>query len=87
MSLLYKILYFFHKVKYKRKTITDYYNEDGMPIKCKFCDSTELEDEVEERLDYTASRYAVVCTQCHAEVGYWAYGYFNPMYMEDMEEQ
>lgn len=55
--------------EYYQKQIDDgYIQEDGYPLKCQFCDSTNLDWKcnLEEK--------EVKCHDCGKLVGYWAYG-------------
>ena len=54
-----------------------YIGNDGYPLKCVFCDSTDLNH---ERL-YENNQYVVeidvTCNNCKKGTGNWAYGYWR----------
>lgn len=67
----------------------DCYAENGAPVKCWKCGSTEQREEVRSTLDVLhghgpVCEYEVFCAECGTGIGYWAYGSFDPGYMRDM---
>lgn len=69
--------------EYIESKINDGYlsKHDLEPIKCEYCDSKNLEDTgfiVEELGTHVTTEYKKVCKDCGKEVGYWAYGYWQP---------
>ena len=54
--------------------ITDCYAEDGEPIKCFSCGSTELEDKVEDVVQGTVCEKTRVCKICNTRLSSWDYG-------------
>lgn len=49
-------------------------SEDGEPLKCFKCESTELEDANIDRIEYGILEYDMRCKGCKTIVGHWAYG-------------
>lgn len=69
--------------EYINQQIEDGYldGKDGEPIRCHFCDSTNLEDLdhiVEELGTHVVTEYKKKCLDCEEIVGEWAYGYWYP---------
>lgn len=64
----------FHQ--YMRKRIADgYIANDGTPLKCESCDSTEFERVNEDQMGYgMVVGYELRCKQCRGIAGHWAYG-------------
>lgn len=70
---------------FKTDTIDEYYNhlikakyikENGEPIKCLKCGSTNLKDKGMYHEEYYVVEYDRVCEDCGEIVGHWAYGYW-----------
>jgi len=58
-----------------------YYQKDGSPKRCPYCGSKALWEEATEVLNIvTVLEARYVCGHCEREVGYWAYGAFDPKY-------
>lgn len=68
---------------WKRLFINRYYTEEGMPIKCEYCDDTVIYEETMAIDGGYVSEFSCICTGCKEEIGYWAYGYYNPNYREN----
>lgn len=64
----------------------EYYKEDGQPIKCFSCGSTNIEEKIVSSINYTACEVRYDCGDCGEDVGYWAYGYFDPQYAKYFAE-
>ena len=67
--------------------VDDYYDKDSMPIKCWKCCCDELNEVGKDYINGIQSEVSFVCVKCETEVGYWAYGYFNPDYKMDLIKQ
>lgn len=66
------------RIKWKIKH--GYIEPDGTPIKCIYCDSTELEDFNECYIDgygSTLTEYSVRCKECGKTVSTWCCGYWD----------
>lgn len=56
--------------QYIKQQIEDgYIKENGFPLKCLFCNSSDLnfKNKYQEEVEVT-------CNKCGKEIGYWAYG-------------
>ncbi len=51
-----------------------YIDGTGKPLKCLFCDSSNLKDTNYIKSNYGIEEYDVVCKDCGKVVGHWAYG-------------
>lgn len=66
--------------------MSEYYREDGCPVKCIVCQSTKLKDKITDTLDgHLIMEYAIHCEDCGSMVGYWAHGWFDPFFNPDFE--
>ena len=62
------------------ENIDEFYEEDGKPVKCPNCISSSLSFITKETIDGTISQCEIKCALCNKELGYWAYGYYNPLH-------
>lgn len=67
------------------------YREDGSPIKCWKCGSTEQKEVVRAFVDVFQGQgptceMEVFCAECGEGIAYWAYGSFDPGYICDADE-
>lgn len=53
-----------------------YITEEGKPLKCGHCESTELKTEYFYE-DHTIMEYEVTCGVCKGKVGLWSYGHWQ----------
>lgn len=63
-------------------TIELYYTEEGRPKVCPFCGSLKLETVDHSYMEHILMEYGVRCVECGQYVGYWAHGYFDPIYID-----
>lgn len=67
-------------------TKSDYYTPEGEPIKCIHCEGTALKESVVDTIDgHTVCEFDVICESCKEIIAYWAFGFYDPMYMPDEE--
>lgn len=59
------------------------YREDGHPIFCPECGSSDLQNDVKSWDRGFVYEYVVICGNCKEHVAYWAYGSYDPAYYED----
>lgn len=57
-----------------------YFADDGHPRRCLFCDCTDVREKTTAMVGWTAAEIEARCHHCKAQVGYWAYGYWDPSY-------
>ena len=62
---------------------SEYYNKDNCPIKCFKCESTDIENIIMSRDEAYVYEALLNCKSCEQELGYFAYGYYDPKYMEN----
>lgn len=67
--------------------MSECYTEDGQPIKCPGCGHETINEEVVSMVDAyqgqgPVSEAKYICGNCKEVVGYWAYGHFDPAYMD-----
>jgi len=62
------------------------YRRDGSPAKCPKCGSGDLSEQVKAVDGGQASEVLVVCVACSTEVGFYAYGAWDPNFYGDMHE-
>jgi hypothetical protein len=55
-----------------------YVADDGEPIKCYKCGSKNIKTIPKEYINYIVCEESAVCKNCGTQVGYWAYGYWQP---------
>lgn len=67
------------KVIFRRFIIRSYYDKDGYPKKCPYCDSDSISSKVKDVVSGIACEEEYYCLQCKNSVAYWAYGYFQPI--------
>jgi hypothetical protein len=65
-----------------RMFINRYYDEDGAPKRCPHCGCTVIYEETKEIIQGHVAEFRCECCACDEEIGYWAYGSYNPMYKE-----
>ena len=65
--------------------ISDYFKDDGTPVKCYICGSSELRERVVDVIDGVACEIDVSCAHGHS-VGYWAYGSWDPGVIENAQQ-
>ena len=59
-----------------------YYDQDFRPVRCSYCESTNLKEKVTDRMDWITLETSTYCQDCGALVGEWAHGYYNPEFIE-----
>jgi len=64
----------------------EYYTEEGEPIRCVFCESIRIDYRTKEIVANVVAELQYFCCDCNEEVGYWAYGYFDPKYKQDYHQ-
>ena len=69
----------FVKFLLRRFIIHRYYERDGYPIRCPYCDSSNVRAVTKDTIDYHVCEEEYFCMRCKNSVAYWAYGYFGPM--------
>lgn len=62
------------------------YADDGSPIKCPECGHTEFTEKMRDFIDFGVGAGPVTeieyfCGSCGESVAYWAYGSFDPAYL------
>lgn len=62
---------------------TEFYDDDGAPIKCKHCRSTSIEEKATDAIDLIETERDCVCSGCGALIGAWAYGVYDSHFMEN----
>lgn len=63
-------------------SVSDYYSEDGKPIKCWKCNSINIKDFIVDIIDnQIVLEFECVCTDCNERVGYNFHGYYDPCFM------
>ena len=65
----------------------DCYAADGTPIKCPECGHTEFNEKMRDFIDFgvgagPATEVEYFCGACDVSVAYWAYGSFDPAYLD-----
>lgn len=63
----------------KTKIDKGYIKEGGEPLKCDYCDSTDLHTQVTDVTAGHVCEKIVSCKLCFKEIGHWAYGNWEPM--------
>lgn len=53
------------------------YAEDGEPLQCFSCGSTDLTDKVEDVVQGVVCEKTRVCKTCNKRLSSWAYGYWE----------
>lgn len=61
--------------------MNEYYKDDGTPLRCRHCLSDNLISVTKCEINGTICEFAVDCNHCGKNVGYWAYGYYDPSYL------
>lgn len=62
------------------------YRKDGSPAKCRKCGSADLSEQVKAIDGGQASEVLVVCIACGTEVGFYAYGAWDPNFCRELDE-
>jgi len=57
-----------------------YYRKDHSPKYCCYCGSKDISYITKETIANVEAEFSCVCVECDKEIGYWAYGYYNPIY-------
>lgn len=66
----------------------DYFNiQTGEPLKCSECGSNFLLDRIVSTDGGIPSEVHTICGECETDVGYFAYGSYDPAYMMDFAEE
>ena len=69
--------------------LSDHYYEDGSPKKCWKCGCEEIKSidrdwiAVLDNGTGPITEYESRCAACNELLGYWAYGYFDPAFMQN----
>ena len=63
------------------------YADDGSPIKCPECGHAEFTEKMRDFIDFgvgagPATEIEYFCGSCGESVAYWAYGGFDPAYLD-----
>jgi DNA-directed RNA polymerase subunit RPC12/RpoP len=63
------------------------YADDGSPIKCPECGHAEFTEKMRDFIDFgvgagPATEIEYFCGACGESVAYWAYGSFDPAYLD-----
>ncbi len=63
------------------------YTADGTPIKCPECGHAEFNEKMRDFIDFgvgagPATEVEYFCGACDVSVAYWAYGSFDPAYLD-----
>lgn len=64
-----------------------YFNDDCSPKCCTNCAATEFSQTIKEQVEGSVCEYSIMCDKCGTELGYWAYGNFNPDYVKRYVEE
>ena len=67
-----------------KSTLHEYFNEDYSPKKCPNCKSTEFVETVKEQIEGIVCEYYITCKDCGTDLGYWAYGGFDPNFWREV---
>jgi hypothetical protein len=57
--------------------IFNFQNKYHEPIKCQYCGSKNLYDEITDYMDYTLMEYDRICGQCDKILGTWVTGHWS----------
>lgn len=57
-----------------------YYSDDGEPLKCFHCRSTQMENVNKAYVESIVCQYKIICSDCKKDIGYWSTGNFDPSY-------
>lgn len=60
--------------------MSNFYKNDGTPIRCYVCGGDWLEDEIPEHSEHGIMEYSVKCIWCGHTLAYWSYGHFDPYF-------
>ena len=69
--------------------LSDYYREDASPIKCWKCGCEKIKSidrdwiAVLDNGTGPTTEYESRCAACNELLGYWAYGYFDPSFVQN----
>lgn len=61
-----------------------YYNRQGQPVRCPICEGTDIFEASRDDIDGLVSEFACICGSCECEIGYWAYGHYDPSYRKSI---
>jgi hypothetical protein len=69
--------------------MSDYYTEEGCPIKCMACGHDVIRERVIAMVDFyngmgPPCEIEYVCEACGTVAGYWLYGVYDPGFMGDV---
>lgn len=59
-----------------------YYNEEGKPLVCPFCDCGKIDEHIVGLINNDVCEIDYKCSKCGKRVGFWAYGSYDPDYMD-----
>lgn len=54
-----------------------YYENDGFPLRCKKCNTTNINTKIIDSIDRRPTEILYFCNNCEKELAYWAYGSFS----------
>ena len=57
-----------------------YYNNEGMPIKCEYCDNNTMKYYVFDTIYGVASEEEIICKECLSTIGWKSYGNYDQDY-------
>lgn len=59
----------------------DHYNGDSSPHTCRYCKWKDFTEVVKDTIDqHIVCEKLIICSRCKQDVGYWAYGNYDPCY-------
>jgi hypothetical protein len=78
MNLILKTIQF-KTIESEMKFLFDngYVNEDGRPLKCVYCNETEIGRRNEQYMEHGLCEFEAYCKKCNESIGYWSYGYWQ----------
>lgn len=85
--LIIRALLILHGVRYQQlRRHTDHYTWSNAPMSCYRCGSTSFRNTTKSIDGGVVSQYVLHCKDCDTEVGYWAYGAWDPGYANNKKE-
>lgn len=60
------------------------YPDRAEPVACPHCGGEELISRVVDRFEQTPCELAVHCGNCREDLGFWAYGHWDPAYADSL---
>ncbi len=66
--------------KWELEYARECYKKDGQPTKCVTCGCSDIDEIVEDRINYIPCEKSFRCRRCGTMLAYWAYGSFDPAY-------